>query len=185
MKPPKVMLHPQRATTLRTAILSIDGNVAGYISWSRLIDAMRVANEFNDGERIEAFVIENDGITFYMKNRPKPEPTPAPRWKVGDFAMHRGTLVRLDQESSPGRFTVAFVSNYEHGAGICCGGYASSYAGHELSPVVEVENIILATAYAAMKRIEAAKSEIVAQEAVFAANKAALDAFRMAREVAK
>lgn len=102
-------------------------------------------------------------------------------WKVGDFAMNHGMLVQIERETSPGRFSIAFVSNYERGCGVCCGGYASG-AG-EFSPVVDVENIILCTAYAAMKGISAAKSEIVKHEAVLAANVAALDAFKHARAV--
>ncbi len=106
-------------------------------------------------------------------------------WKVGDYATNRhGMTVRLHDEPVPGRFTVEFVSNYEQGVGVCCGGHCSTEAGDSLHPLKEVEHIILCTAYEAQRKIKAAEAEITAQQAIFAANKAALDAFKKAREAA-
>lgn len=106
------------------------------------------------------------------------------QWKVGDYAIGRTSPVRLSSEVHPGRFEIEFVSNYEHGAGICCGGYCSAYGVNELKPVTKPEDFILCAAYEAMKRIAAAKAEIIQQEKVLAANTAALAAYSKARDAA-
>ena len=108
-----------------------------------------------------------------------------PDWKIGDFAMHKGTPVRIEAETNPGRFGVELVSNYERGCGICCGGHVYSYGADELTPLRDVETIVLCTAYAAKRAVEAAKSEIIRQERIFEANVAALDALKKARETAQ
>jgi hypothetical protein len=107
-------------------------------------------------------------------------------WKVGDYATtsRGGMTVRLHDEPVPGRFTIEFVSNYERGAGVCCGGYCSTEAAADLRPLKEIDHIILCAAYEAQRKIKAANAEIVTQTAIFDANKAALDAFKKARELA-
>lgn len=108
----------------------------------------------------------------------------AAKWNVGDFAIMRGSPVRIESETAPGRFSVEYVSNYEHGAGICCGGYSSSWGAEELAPITDAEAVVLCNAYAAKRAIEAAKREIVQQERLFEANVAALTALKVAREAA-
>lgn len=67
--PPKVMLHPQSAVRLRTVAEHIDANVAGRISWRRLVEAFRDSDEIRPIEEIEAFVLDDEGIQFYVRRR--------------------------------------------------------------------------------------------------------------------
>lgn len=67
--PPKVMLHAQCAVRLRTVAEHIDANVAGRISWRRLVEAFRDSAEIGPTEEIEAFVLDDDGIQFYLRRK--------------------------------------------------------------------------------------------------------------------
>jgi len=102
-------------------------------------------------------------------------------WKVGDYAMLRGTTVRISQQFESGRFEAEFVSDYRHGVGVTCGGASFSYGHEDFSPVTDVEALILCRAYEAQRLIKAAKVQIAEQEKVFAAHVAALRAVQDAR----
>lgn len=69
MQRPKVMLHPQLADDLRTKIVGIENNVAGSISWERLAELFRQSGEMFPEEEIEAFVLSDDRIQFYVRRR--------------------------------------------------------------------------------------------------------------------
>ena len=66
---PNVMLHPQDAIDLRARSYPIDANVAGFISWGRLVDALRASGEIPEVEEVEAFVLTDRGIHFYVRSR--------------------------------------------------------------------------------------------------------------------
>lgn len=99
-------------------------------------------------------------------------------WTPGDYAMHRDYPVRLEYEVSPGRWSVALIADYRQGVGITCGGYVSSYASDELAPISDPEMLLRVRAFEAQRRIIAAKSEIIEQERVFAAQEAGLRALQ-------
>lgn len=103
----------------------------------------------------------------------KAEHTPV-AWKVGDYAMKRDFVVRIESETANGRFGVEYVSHYRQGAGVTCGGYSSSWAPDELTPIVEPAHLILVRAYEAQRRIRAAEREIAEQTKVLDAHRAAL-----------
>lgn len=64
----KVMLSPRgdRCVDIRQH-RHIDSNVAGSISWSRLSQQMRAMGEIKADEVIEAFVIDDSGIQYYVR----------------------------------------------------------------------------------------------------------------------
>ena len=64
---PNVMLHPQFAARLRTERHHINANLANFISWRRLVDEMRRSGEIKADETVEALVLTDDGIQYYVK----------------------------------------------------------------------------------------------------------------------
>lgn len=67
--PPKVMLHPALANRLRTVAERIDANVAGHMGWRRMIEALRASGDIRPDEDVEAFVINDDGIQIYYREK--------------------------------------------------------------------------------------------------------------------
>jgi len=41
--------------------------VAGFISWNRLEDALRLNGELDEGECIAGYVVDDGGISFYIE----------------------------------------------------------------------------------------------------------------------
>lgn len=68
MKAPKVMLSPRRSAGLLER-QHIDANLTNFISWSRLIETMIAAGEIKSSEEVEAFVLEERGIQYYVRRR--------------------------------------------------------------------------------------------------------------------
>lgn len=66
---PKAFLHPTLAVDIRTRRESINSNVAVFISWSRLESLMGNSNEISSFEDIEAFVVTDDGLQFFVKGK--------------------------------------------------------------------------------------------------------------------
>ena len=63
----KTMLHPTLAPRLRGPGTHIDANVAGFISWERLIEALRESRNLHPEETVEAFVLTDDGVHVHVK----------------------------------------------------------------------------------------------------------------------
>jgi hypothetical protein len=64
---PKAILHPVQSVRLRTITEHINSNVAGRISWRRLVEVMRAAGELKRDEELEAFVVDDEGVQFYVR----------------------------------------------------------------------------------------------------------------------
>lgn len=63
---PKVMLDPRRqAVGLHWQ--HINANLAGFISWKRLAQELRRSGEIKTGETVEAFVLNADGIQYFVE----------------------------------------------------------------------------------------------------------------------
>jgi len=65
----KVMMHPARSAEL-AAQKPIDSNVAGEIRWDTIVEHMRDGGSLTPKEDVEAFVITNTGIQFFVKRKP-------------------------------------------------------------------------------------------------------------------
>lgn len=65
----KTMLHPIHANGLRAQRIEIENNIAGFISFSRVAELMRQTGELKNSETIEAFVLTDDGIQYFVKRR--------------------------------------------------------------------------------------------------------------------
>jgi hypothetical protein len=65
----KRMLHPSASADIRVQQPTIENNVAGFIGWDRLQEALRDSGELTPKEEVEAFVITDTGIQFYVKRR--------------------------------------------------------------------------------------------------------------------
>lgn len=105
-------------------------------------------------------------------------------WKAGDYAISRGGfLCRLVKDPSEG-LSIELVANYEHGAGITCGGYSFGGTAAELSPLVTAEHFILSRAYEAMRLRDEAKAEVAKQDEIFKTHACALKAHKDAERAA-
>lgn len=68
--PPKVLLHPKNASRLQGPERPyVNANVTNFISWSRLVEELRASHEIRPREEVEAFVLTDDGIQYYVKTR--------------------------------------------------------------------------------------------------------------------
>lgn len=106
-------------------------------------------------------------------------------WKVGDYAMSRGMPVRV-HEIDGDAVTLELVADYRAGVGITCGGYCSGGGQfRDLKPVDDPEMLLRCRAYEAYRRIKVAKSEIIEQEKVLAAQTAGLRALQDALEATR
>lgn len=99
-------------------------------------------------------------------------------WKKGEFAIRNGMLCRFVEDVVNGAVHVELVSDYEHGAGICCGGYTMGGGLAGFRPVTSVEHILLSHAYEALKLKEEAEKQVVAQQKAFEIFRAALKAHK-------
>lgn len=68
---PKVMLHPDptHVARLRHELQRIDANLTTFISWTRLVEELRASAEIKPSEEIEAFVLMDEGIQYYVRRR--------------------------------------------------------------------------------------------------------------------
>ncbi len=106
-------------------------------------------------------------------------------WKVGDYAMSRGMPVRV-HEIDGDAVTLELVADYRAGVGITCGGYCSGGGQfRDLKQIVDPEMLLRCRAYEAYRRIKAAKSDIIEQEKVLAAQTAGLRALQDALEATR
>ncbi|MDR6954199.1 hypothetical protein J2X65_003567 [Ancylobacter sp. 3268] len=105
-------------------------------------------------------------------------------WKVGEYAMSRGMPIRVNEIDGKA-VTLELVADYREGVGITCGGYCSG-GGQlgDLKPITDPEMILRCRAYEAYRRIKEAKSTIVEQEKVLAAQTAGLRALQDAHKAA-
>jgi len=62
----KVQLHPRHAQLLQNHRDYIDANLTTFISWPRLVEALRKSGEFHSGEEIEAIELRDNGINIYL-----------------------------------------------------------------------------------------------------------------------
>lgn len=65
----KRMLHPSASQDIRVQQPQIDNNVSGFISWESLAENMRDGGALTPKEEIEAFVVTDTGLQFYVKRR--------------------------------------------------------------------------------------------------------------------
>lgn len=102
-------------------------------------------------------------------------------WKKGDFAYARGrTLVRLSDHPKDDYFGIDYISDYETGAGVTCGGHSSARTA-ELSIVTDVKDIVICTIYAAIQAAKEAEAEAARQKHRVLVYQAALGALKEAR----
>lgn len=104
--------------------------------------------------------------------------TPATTWAIGDFAMGNGMAVRvigLTDKGVPNH--LEFVSDYENGVGICCGGCVIGLHP-DLAPITSPVIYLRCQAYRAIVEIRQAKERIFALERERDINIAAMAAIR-------
>lgn len=66
-EPTKVMLGPEIQTQQLRRVAHIDANLAGFISWSRIVQALREHGQIKPAEDVEALVLGDDGIKLFYK----------------------------------------------------------------------------------------------------------------------
>jgi hypothetical protein len=98
-------------------------------------------------------------------------------FKKGDFAVGRVGVCRFLDDPEHG-IHIEFVSNYESGVGITCGGGRMGGSIDEFAPLSTTEHFILSRAYAAMKARDDAKVEAARQDEIFKVHAAALKALK-------
>ena len=66
---PRAAISEHRSAEIRAAVGPRSG-VVGFISWSRLAQALRDTQSIGSNETIECFLVEDDGLCIYYGNRP-------------------------------------------------------------------------------------------------------------------
>lgn len=106
-------------------------------------------------------------------------------WAVGDYAVHKGFLVRITNLRNPTSYE--HVTYYEHGAGITCGGGCMMGGDHlaDMQPVKEARDFLIIKGYAARLAVKEAKETIEREQHTFEVCTAALKALDQAREAGR
>jgi hypothetical protein len=105
-------------------------------------------------------------------------------WKIGDYAKHRGFLVRLTSLRNPTSFDL--VSYYDKGVGITCGGHTMLGGDHvaKLQPVSDARDLLIMRGYIAVQAVKDARAIIHQGERDVEIYTAALKALDEARGLA-
>ncbi len=84
-------------------------------------------------------------------------------WSIGDYAKHKGSLVRITSLRNPTSYE--HVTYYDKGVGICCGGACMMGGDHlaDMEPVTEARDLLIMKGYASQLAVKAAK-ELLARE---------------------
>lgn len=106
-------------------------------------------------------------------------------WAVGDYAKHRGFLVRITKLRNP--TTVELVSYYDKGVGITCGGGSMMGGDHlaDMQPVTEARDLLIIKGYAAQLAIKDAQAVLDQNKHTVEICTAALKALDEAQEAAR
>lgn len=102
-------------------------------------------------------------------------------FRVGDYAVLRDSVVLIDGEPAPGRFSVEYVSYYPKGVGITSGGFSSSWDASEFAPITDPGHLIRVRAYMALKSMKSAEAMAAKHKKDFEVHQAALAVFEDAR----
>ena len=90
--------------------------------------------------------------------------------KIGDYRRHHmngaksGTLVRLDAQPSPGRWSVQYVQIMHDGSDVIGGGSSSSWPECEFSSVSDPKQLAAIKCYEARRKIHDLKYKVTALE---------------------
>lgn len=105
-------------------------------------------------------------------------------WKIGDYAKHRGFLVRITKLRNP--TTYEHVAYYDKGVGITCGG-GCMMGGDQLAdmrPVTEARDLLIIKGYAAQLAIKDAQAVVADNKHTVEICTAALKALDEAQKAA-
>ncbi len=90
--------------------------------------------------------------------------------KIGDYMLHRmhgngdGTLVRLDGEPSPGRWSVQYVQIMHDGSDVIGGGSSSAWPETDFVAVRDPKHLAACKCYEARRQIHDLKYKLNALE---------------------